>query len=84
MAGSPPNDAALCQEVRTRVLGRPEFRRWRVLVDSCGGVVGLRGVVDDPDAAAALVRATAAVPGVVEVRDYLHPPGTPAPNLRPG
>jgi osmotically-inducible protein OsmY len=63
------------------VLGRPEFRRWHVLVDSCGGVVGLRGVVDDAEAAAGIGRATAAVPGVVAVRDYLHPPGTPAPNL---
>lgn len=77
----PANDAALCQEVRTRVLGRREFRRWTVLVDACGGVVGLRGVVDDPDDAAAIVAATAAVPGVVGVNDYLHPSGARPPNL---
>jgi osmotically-inducible protein OsmY len=79
----PANDADLCHEVRTRVLGRPELRRWTVLVDACGGVVGLRGVVDDPDAARAIVAATAVLPGVVAVRDHLHPADAPAPNLDP-
>lgn len=84
MARLPANDADLCQEVRARVLGRADLRRRAVLVDACGGVVGLRGVVDDPDAAAAIVAATAALPGVVAVKDYLHRPGTPAPNLVAG
>jgi osmotically-inducible protein OsmY len=80
----PANDAALCQEVRTRVLGQRRFRRWTVLVDACGGVIGLRGVVDDADDAAAIVEAARAVPGVVGVQDYLHPSDAPPPNLAAG
>ena len=42
----------------------------------------LRGQLRTPDDIDRMVRAVEHVPGVVEVRNMLHLPGTPAPNKR--
>ncbi|HET6615179.1 MAG TPA: hypothetical protein VFH62_04760, partial [Dehalococcoidia bacterium] len=43
--------------------------------------VTLRGQLEHPDAIRRLVNETAHVDGVREVRNYLHLPGTPPPNM---
>lgn len=51
-----------------------------VVVDVTDGVVGLRGKVQHPDEVRRLGKEAAGVPGVNEVRSWLHLPGQPAPN----
>lgn len=51
-----------------------------VTVESVEGVVTLRGQLTSRDAVAAVEQAASAAPGVVELRSFLHLPGTPAPN----
>jgi hypothetical protein len=58
--------------------GRPDLRS-RVDVNVANGVVELRGEVDRPEQIAALVAASRAIPEVLDVEDYLHTTGTPAP-----
>lgn len=52
----------------------------RVVVDVADGVAGLRGQVGTTGDLDRLIRATARVPGVKHVQDWLHLPGEPAPN----
>lgn len=51
-----------------------------VVVDVTDGVVGLRGKVEHPDEIRWLGTEVSAVPGVEDVRSWLHLPGQPAPN----
>lgn len=78
---SPPaDDVELAQRVRSEVLGRREFHDLGITVDAFGGVVHLRGAVDDPARAQQLVEAVQAVPGVLRVDSLLHDHQHPAPN----
>lgn len=71
------DDKTIADRVRSQVLGR---RNGELLVDVAEGVVELRGPIDDPRDADALVDAILDVPGVVGVNNFTHRPGTPAPN----
>jgi hypothetical protein len=51
-----------------------------VTVDVAKGKVSLRGQVHTPEQQAQIRRAVTAVPGVSQVEDFLHLPGTVAPN----
>lgn len=51
-----------------------------VTVESVDSVVTLRGQLTSRDAVAAVEQAASGAPGVVELRSFLHLPGTPAPN----
>lgn len=61
-------------------LAKLEFSTADVNVDVVEGVATLRGQLDAPALMDEACRAVKEVPGVVEVRSYLHTPGTPAPN----
>lgn len=78
--GSPPDDdRALADKVRSEVLGRMVGGP-HLTLDVNEGVVTLRGQLPGRPAADDVVRAVRSVPGVVDVVDLLHEPGTPAPN----
>jgi hypothetical protein len=80
---SPPggaDDAVLVQRVRSVVLGRSEFAALGVTVDACRGTLTLRGEVPSLAVGERLATTIAAVPGIAEVANLLHEPGTPAPN----
>lgn len=51
-----------------------------VVIDVTDGVVGLRGKADTPDEIEKIQLATMDVPGVDEVKSWLHLPGQTAPN----
>lgn len=78
----PPSDRALVDKVRSEVLGGPEWRPYTINVDAVDGVVALRGQVERSEQVDQLREAVAAVPGVRAVENYLHLPGTPAPNVQ--
>lgn len=59
--------------------GEPTMRRSHN-VDVVDGVAALRGQLEAMPQMEEVCRAVEGVPGVVEVRSYLHPPGAPAPN----
>jgi hypothetical protein len=74
------DDALLVQRVRSEVLGRSEFARLGVTIDACGGTMTLRGEVPSLAVGDRLAVAVRVVPGIVDVANLLHEPGTPAPN----
>lgn len=78
----PPNDATLAHKVESEILGRPDVPKGSVNVDAAQGVVALRGTVKDPDLIGDLAKRVEKIPGVRGVENYLHMPGTPAPNKR--
>jgi hypothetical protein len=76
----PITDTVLVDIVRSEVLGRRPAVAGRVSVDAFGGVVTLRGQLDDRADIESLEQAVAAVDGVHRVENLLHGPGEPAPN----
>jgi osmotically-inducible protein OsmY len=68
-------------QVRSEVLGHEQFAGYTVNMDVADGVVTLRGQLDRPEDIRELTKAVSKVAGVQEVRNYLHLPGTPPPNL---
>ncbi|MDQ3764461.1 MAG: BON domain-containing protein [Actinomycetota bacterium] len=75
------DDRALTAKVRSEVLGDPRYADYTVNVDTVEGVVSLRGQLRRPDEIRDLVAAVAQVPGVRDVENFLHLPGTTAPNV---
>lgn len=77
---APDDDKTLVDKIKSEVLGGSEYAGQDVVVDAVDGVVTLRGQLDRPDQIDELAAAVAAVPGVRQVENYLHPPGAAAPN----
>ena len=77
---APDDDKTLADKVKSEVLGSPEFEGHQVLVDAADGVVALRGEVQREEQVGDLEAAVRRVPGVRDVENYVHLPGTPAPN----
>jgi osmotically-inducible protein OsmY len=69
----PPDDVTLAQKVRSTAFRNARVPKERVSVNAERGVVFLRGQLDDEQSIHALVRMVAAVEGVREVRNMLHP-----------
>jgi osmotically-inducible protein OsmY len=76
----PENDATLTAKVESEVLSRWSYPKGRISVNSVDGVVELRGTCDSQDQIRELERDVRKVTGVAEVHNFLHVPGTPAPN----
>lgn len=76
---SPEDDIDISQAAHAALTGL-ELTTTDVKVDVVDGVATLRGQVDTDEDAEEVCRTVSAVAGVVEVRSYLHTPGTPAPN----
>jgi osmotically-inducible protein OsmY len=76
---APADDHALADRVRSEALGRLEHAG-NLNIDVVDRVVTLRGEVADPDEVNEIYDRVRRVPGVANVVNLLHPPGTPAPN----
>jgi BON domain len=74
----PEDDMTLADKVRSEVLGRVDGPH--LTIDVSNRVVTLRGEVPDDSAAENIERRVRATPGVIDVVNLLHQPGTPAPN----
>lgn len=75
-----PTDATLAHKVESEVLGTGEVPKGRILVNVEEGVVVLRGELDKWGAIDRIEAETRKIPGVVDVRNLIHVPDTPAPN----
>lgn len=76
----PENDAVLTAKVESEVLSRWNYPKGQISVNAVDGVVELRGTAENPDQIKDLENDVRKVAGVVDVHNYLHVPGTPAPN----
>jgi len=79
---SVPNDATLVQRVESRLFRDPAIPKGRLTINAEAGVVVLRGEVDRPEEIRAVEAAVLKMPGVRDVENLLHLPGTPAPSKR--
>ena len=79
-ATAPADDRTLVDKIRSEVLGHAPFENRSVIVDAVNGVVTLRGELPEASLVESLGRAVQDVPGVREVRNLVHLPGSPAPN----
>jgi hypothetical protein len=73
----PPSDPALAAKVSSEVLG--DFPGININVEH--GVVVLRGQLDTESRISELEQGVRKVTGVVEVRNLVHLPGAPPPNI---
>jgi len=81
--GTPADDRALADRIKSEVLGGSRFENHQVVVEAVDGVVTLRGQVADAQQAEELVTAVRAVPGVNAVENLTHLPGDAPPNKEP-
>jgi len=83
LATEPLDDATLAHKVESVVFRSPRFPKGQISVNAEEGTVFLRGQVDQPELIHDLEQAVRKVPGVHDVDNLLHLPGTPAPTSRP-
>lgn len=76
----PADDKSLADRIKSEVLGGDRFEGHQVVVDAVDGVVALRGEVQQTEHIDELEKEVRKVPGVNDVENLLHLPGTPAPN----
>jgi osmotically-inducible protein OsmY len=81
---SVPDDATLAQRVESELGRHPAWPSARINLNAEHGVIVLRGEVDQPEQIHALEEFVRAVPGVRDVENLLHLPGTAAPRAEPG
>ena len=74
-----PSDAVLIERVRSDAIGPSEVRNSAIVTTVEGGVVTLRGQVDDERQHDDLVARVLEVDGVEDVEDLTHLPNEPAP-----
>lgn len=80
---STTDDPTLLERVQSEIFRDSSLLRETLNVDSQAGIITLRGAIPEPARMLALVAAVQDVPGVIEVRNLLHTPETPAPNKAP-
>jgi len=73
------DDVTLTHQVESELYGSSKTPKGRLSVNAANGIVQLRGEVDSPHLIDELVRRTRAVPGVDDVENLLHTPGSAAP-----
>ena len=78
----PDNDQTLTAKVESEVLSRWDYPKGRINVNTVGGVVELRGTCETGEQINELEAAVRNVAGVVDVRNFLHLPGTPPPTTQ--
>jgi osmotically-inducible protein OsmY len=75
----PADDHTLADRVRTDIFRREDAPKSGVNVGVVDGIVYLRGEVKRPEQIRQLIEDARRVPGVKDVQNLLHTPGTPAP-----
>jgi hypothetical protein len=78
----PPDDVTLAHKVESTIFRDDRVPKGKISINAEGGVVFLRGQVAG-ETIAEIEREARRVPGVRDVENLLHPPGTPAPSSRP-
>ena len=81
LADADVDDNTLRDRIESEVFGG-DFPKSDVTITVVDAVVEIRGQLHHPEEIRDVVKRVAAVPGVVDVRSYLHLPNTPAPNKR--
>lgn len=76
----PADDITLAHKVETEIFRPADAPKATVNVNAVNGVVFLRGVTPTSEEIAELERKVRAIPGVKDVQNLLHVPGTPAPH----
>ena len=76
------DDVTLARKVETHIFRPHDAPKGDVSVDVEAGVAYLRGVAD-ADWSARFAAGAGEVPGILGVKNLLHPPGTPAPPAPP-
>jgi hypothetical protein len=80
--GHPAADnETLVARVRSEVLRNDNIKAGEIHIEAYDGCVTLRGQLERPEEIRNLVRETENVEGVRDVRNFLHLPGTPPPNM---
>jgi hypothetical protein len=74
-----PDDVTLARKVETEIFRDADVPKGQINVNAEGGVVYLRGEIENPDLIKDLEKAAQKVQGVKAVENLLHAPGTPAP-----
>ena len=75
-----PDDTTLKDRVESEAFRDTPVLRGKMNVNVAGGIVELRGELDSQAEIDQVVAAVRAVPDVRDIHNYLHLPGTPAPN----
>jgi osmotically-inducible protein OsmY len=79
--GGYADDDTLVARVRSEVLRDSRYKSGEIHVDAYEACVTLRGQIDGESDLRRLVEAARRVPGVRDVRSYLHLPDEPPPNM---
>lgn len=74
----PANDATLAQKVMTELFRDDDVPKGSINVNAENGVIQLRGTVERPEIVLEIEGRVRRVPGVLDVDNLLHLPGTPA------
>jgi hypothetical protein len=75
----PANDETLTARIASELLSRRNYPKGAINVNTVAGVVELRGTCDSQEQIDDLEAEVRKMTGVIDVRNYLHLPGTPAP-----
>ncbi len=76
-----PDDMTLARKVETELFRDPNVPKGKINVNAEDGLVVLRGEVERPEEIDSLEDKVRNIPGVLEVQNLLHLPGTPAPTV---
>ncbi len=76
----PADAVTLTQRVESELFRDPDVPKGRINVNAENGVIVLRGEIDSADQIRRIVAKARRVPGVYNVANLMHLPGTPAPN----
>ncbi len=76
----PVDSVTLTQRVESEVFRDPSIPKGRINVNAENGVIELRGQLDSPEQIEHIEALVRRVPGVLDVANLMHLPGTPAPN----
>jgi osmotically-inducible protein OsmY len=76
-----PSDVALTDRVESELFRDPRIPKGDLNIDSVGGVVMIRGEVERPELINEIEERVRRISGVLEVRNLMHLPGTPAPHI---
>lgn len=75
-----PDDKTLTDRVESVVFADPSVPKGDININTADGIVELRGELKTQQGIDDLVRRVQQIPNVKGVHNYLHLPGTPAPN----
>jgi osmotically-inducible protein OsmY len=81
-SGAMPNDATLANKVESQLFSDPEIPKGQININVEQGTVVLRGELPSEEQVEQVEARVRRIPGVWEVRNLMHPAGTPAPTTR--